>query len=335
VRLGERTHWLNSSGSDQRGPLSQMYVPRYAYALVLRPGVSALAPFEAPPGSFPVKKIIESYRVLPPDKIAELEVISEYHGLAADRIRRFFRENTSEEIQKRYLDYYTRTFPDAKADKAPWYEELPAENACRVTESYIVPRLWQLNDEKSRYSLYVQPPEIYSALGSTISPQRQDPLKIEYPNTVIEEVNLEMFEDWPLNGEGASINNEFFRLRDEPSANGSTVQLRFSYDALKDRVDVADFEKFNDAISNVKDRLGYALRYQTPEQTKKAKSLSTFNWAIGAALLCFLGTVSFLAYRYFRNCKLPRPVPPPVDTPSRLHGIAAGRLHARIPRWRA
>ena len=47
-----------------------------------------------------------------------------------------------------------------------------------------MPRLWQLNDEKSRYSLYVQPLEMYSALGSTISPQRRDPFKLEYPNTV-------------------------------------------------------------------------------------------------------------------------------------------------------
>ena len=91
-----------------------------------------------------------------------------------------------------------------------------------------MPRLWQLNDEKSRYSLYVQPLEMYSALGSTISPQRRDPFKLEYPDAVTEQVNVEMFEDWPLNAEGAIINNEFFQLRDEPSDNGTTLQFGFS-----------------------------------------------------------------------------------------------------------
>jgi Protein of unknown function (DUF2569). len=321
VRLGQRECWLDTAAADQHGPLPQLYVPRLGYALVLRPGTTELTPFGPPPESFPVKKIIENYRVPPPDKIPELEVISEYHGLAADRTRAFFRENTREEIQKRYLEYYNRTFPDAKTQKAPWYEEIPGENACRVTESYIVPGLWQLNDEKSRYNLYVQPLEMYSALGSNVSPQRRDPFKLEYPNTVIEEVNVEMFEDWPLNVEGTSINNEFFRLRDEPSGNGSTLQFRYSYETLKDRVDVADIEKFNEAISKAKDTLGYSFRYQTPEQIKNSKSLTTFNWAIAAFAFCFFATAGFLAYGYFRHSKLPQQLPPPVDAPAGLNGI--------------
>ncbi len=321
VRLGAGTYWLDTAATAQRGPLSQVYVPRFEYALVLRPGSAELTPIEQPAASFPVKKVIENYRIPPPGKAAELEVISEYRGRAADRTRGFFRENKREEIQKTYLEFYNRTFPDAKAQKAPWYEELPGENACRVTESYIVPRLWQLSDDKSRYSLYLQPLEMYSALGSTISPQRWDPFKLEYPNTVIEEVNVEMFEDWPLNAEGASINNEFFRMRDQPSGSGSTLQLRYSYEALKDRVEVADIEKFNEAISKAKDTLGYSLRYQTPEQIKKAKSLSTFNWAVAASAFCFFATATFLAYSYFRHSNLAQQMPPPVDAPARLNGI--------------
>jgi Domain of Unknown Function with PDB structure (DUF3857)/Protein of unknown function (DUF2569) len=313
VRLGQKTYWINPAATDQRGPLSQMYV--------LRPGSAELTPVEQPPGSFPVTKVIENYSIPPPDKIPELEVISEYRGLAADRTRAFFRETTREEIQKRYLEYYTRAFPDAKAQRAPWYEELPGENACRVTESYIVPRLWQLNEEKNRYTLSLQPLEMYSALGSTISPQRHDPLRLEYPSTVIEELNVQMFEDWPLNAEGASINNEFFRVRDEPTASGSSLQFHFFYEAVKDRVEVAEFEKFNEQISKAKDTLGYTLRYQTPEQIKKTKERAAFNWAVGAAALCFLATAIFLAYGYFRQSKLAQPIPPPIDVPARLNGI--------------
>jgi hypothetical protein len=321
VRLPQGTYWLNPVGSGQRGPLSQIYVRPYGYALVLRPGTSDLTPFEPPPGSFPVKTIVENYRVPPPDKIAELEVISEYRGLAADRTRTFFRENTREEIQKRYLEFYTRTFPDAKAQGPPWYEELPGENACRITEWYVIPRIWQLNDEKERYILSVQPAEIYTALGSTVSPQRADPLRLEYPNTTFEKQNVQMFEDWGVNAKSEAIDTKFFRLRDEPIASGSNLQFHCSYEALKDRVDVSDFGKFNEAISIAKDKLGYTLRYRTPEQLKKLERLGSFNWAVGAAGLCFFGTATFFAYYYFRHSKLPHPVPPPVDAPARLNGI--------------
>jgi Protein of unknown function (DUF2569) len=321
VRIGDATHWLKPSATEQRGPLSQIYVPPFGYALVLRPGITELTPFQPPPASFPVKKIVENYRVPPPDKIADLEVISEYYGLAADRTRAFFRENTREEIQKRYLEYYTRIFPDAKTQKPPWYEELPGENACRVTESYVIPRLWQLNDEKNRYTLYLQPLEVYSAIGSTISPQRQDPFRLEYPNTVIEEINVQMFEDWPSRDDGANISNEFFRVHDVPSVDGSSLQFRFSYESLKDHVEIADIEKFNEEISKAKDTLGYSLRYQTPEQIKKAKSLGAFNWPVGASAFCFFATAGFFAHGYFRRSKLAQPLPPPCDTPAQLNGI--------------
>ncbi len=326
VRIGQSTWWLNPAATDQRGPLSQRYVRPYGYVLVLRPGTAALTPLQTTPGSFPVKKITENYRIPPPDKIPDLEVISEYRGLAADRTRGFFRENTHEEIQKRYLEYYARMFPDAKVQTELRYEELPGEDACRVTESYIVPRLWQLNGDKSRYALYVQPMEIYSAIGSTISPKREDPLRLEYPNTVLEEINIQMFEDWPFNADGESINNEFFRISDKPSGDGATLQFRYSYETLKDRIEIAQIEKFNEAISKAKDSLGYTLRYQTPEQIRKRKSLSAFNWAVGAGAFCFFAMSGLFAWGYFRQSKLAEPMPPPIDAPAWLNGIGGWLL---------
>jgi transglutaminase-like putative cysteine protease len=322
VRLPQGTYWLNAAGNAQRGPLSQVYVRPYGYALVLRPGTTELTPFQAPRGSFPVRKVVENYRVPPPDKVAELEVISEYWGFAADRTRAFFRENTREEIQKHYLEFYTRTFPDAKGQKLPWYEELPGENACRVTESYIIPRMWQLNDERDRYFLSFRPTEIYSALGSTISPERNDPLKLEYPNTVTEELNVQMFEDWPLDAKSENRDTKFFRVHDKPSGSGSALQFHYSYNALKDRVEVSEFVEFNEVISKAKDTLAYTLRYRTPEQLKNIERLGTFNWAVGAAAFCFFGSAGFFAYGSFRKSKLPQSNPPPIDAPARLNGIS-------------
>lgn len=74
-------------------------------------------------------------------------------------------------------------------------------------------------------------------------------------------------------------------------------------------------------MSAAKDALGYTLRYSTPEQLAKARKPFTFSWAVAAAGLCFLGSASFFAIRYFRACKLATPRPPPVDAPESLAGI--------------
>lgn len=321
VRLGPATHWIDPSRGPQRGPLSQIYVARYDYALVLRPDATDLTTFHPPQESLPVRKVVENIRVPAPENDGELEVISECRGLTADRIRSWFRETSREEIQKQYLQYYERSFPDAKVQKLVWYEELPGENACIVTESYTIPKIWQLSDEKDRYTLHVQPDDVYSAIGPTTSLKRDDPLKLDYPNTVFEEINVEMFEDWPFNGKGENVTNDFFRLRDEPNASGSHIQLNYSYEALKDRVEVNELQRFNDAVSKAKDNLGYSLTYRTPEQLAQNKSRAGFNWAIAAAALSFFGTATFLAYRYFRDSTLASPVPPPIDAPARLTGI--------------
>lgn len=321
VRLGQNTYWIDPSRSLQRGPLWQIYVGRYGYALVLQPETKQLTAFEPPQASWPVKKVVENYRVSPPGKDTELEVVSEYRGLAADRTRSYFRENNREEVQKHFLQYYTRGFPEIKIQRLLWYEELPGENACRITESYIVPKIWKLSDDNDHYSLALDPGDISSAIGSTISLPRNDPTKMDYPNTVLQEMNVEMFEEWPLSAKGQSVSNDFFRLRDEPTATGSHIQLNFSYEALKDRVEVNEFSKFNEATSKAKDALGYRFTYRFPEQLAQSKSRAGFNWAVAAAALCFLVAASYIACRYFRESKLPSAVPPPIDTPARLNGI--------------
>ena len=320
VRLGATIHWIEPTRTGQHGPLSQVYVANYGEALVLRPNTKGLTTFTAPPTSWPSKNVVENYRIQPPGKNSELDVVSEYRGLAADSQRGSFRENTREEIQKRYLDYYARDFPEIKVEKQLFYEELPGENACRVTESYVVPKIWQLSDDKDRYRIFLRPGDIYSALGSATAAQRSEPLKLDYPNNVVQEIDAQMFDDWPLEVKANAIETKFFRLRDDPRARGSYLQLHYSLEMLKDRVEVAELQKFNGAINDAKDSLGYSLTYRTPQQLEKT-GRHTLNWAVAAAALCFFGTASFFAYRYFRDSRLAQPLPPPIDASARLNGL--------------
>ena len=321
VKLGKNVHWIDPWRSRQRGPLAQVYVARYGHALVLRPAVSELSAFTAPPTSWPVKKIVETYRVAAPGEAGELDVVSDYEGLAADQIRSTFRSSTREEIQKGYLDYYARNFRDLKTRKALWFEELPGINACRVSEAYEIPDPWQLSEDKERYLFAVSPGDILSALGSVASPQRVDPLIRSYPNKVIEQINLELFEPWSPESKPATTATEYFKLRDEPKVDGSHVQFDYAYESRTDRVEPAGFARYNEAVNKAKETLGYTLRYSTPAQLEKARKPTTFNWAVGAAGVCFLVSAILWAVFYFRASRLSQPRPPPLETPARLNGI--------------
>jgi hypothetical protein len=320
LRLGSDAHWIDPWRDSQRGPLSQIYVARYGKGLILRSGNDSLTGFVAPSESWPLKKIVETYRLPTPENPGELDVVSDFHGLAADQVRASFQENTREETQKRYLEYYARTFPEIKSRRMLWYEELPSEDGCRVSEWYLIPHIWQLSEDKSQYVITVNPADILSALGSAVSPQRTDPLRLSYPGAVREELNIEMFEEWPLEAKADTTTTAFFRLRNEPSATGSHLQLNYAYESLRDRVEVSELAQYEQAVNAAKDSLGYTLRYSTPKQVDEARKPSTFNWAVAAAGLCFFGSASFFAFRYFRNGRLAIPRPPN-ETLASLNGI--------------
>src|SRR5439155_13182088 len=122
---------------------------------------------------------------------------------------------------------------------------------------------------------------------------REDPLSLDYPKVVTEKVNLQMFEDWPFSSKATDVTNDFFRIHEEPMTTSSLLRFDYRLQSLKDRVELKELAKFNDAVTDAKDALGYTLKYQTPEQQQKAQKETTLNWAVAAATLSFLGTAIF------------------------------------------
>jgi transglutaminase-like putative cysteine protease len=310
VRSGAATYWLDATRSNQRGPLSQIYVTDFGYALILRPGTKTLTAMAPPPGALPRKKIIESYRIPAPEGTGGLEVISEFHGLSADRIRSYFQENGRERIQKDYLQYYTRRFPAIHTAQALQYEELPGENACKVKEFYSIPKVWQINEEKMRYEVSLYPAEVDHDMGSPGPSQRDDPLALDAPVNTTQEINAEMFEDWPVDTPDHDVSNAFYHFRDETKANGRHLQFTYSYENRADRVSVGDLPAYNTELSKLRDTLGYTISYSTPAQLAAWRQKRTaLNWPIASLFGAVLAAATFASVWYFRRSRLAEPLP--------------------------
>ena len=309
VRLGEATHWLDATRSGQRGPLSQVYVRDFGYALLLRDGADALTPVTPAAGAAPRKHIVNNYRIPAPGGAADLQVISDYRGLAADLVRSSFRDKGAELTQKECLQYYARRFPAIRTTKPIVFEELAGENGCRIVESYSIPEVWQLSEDGNKYEILLYPAELEQRLGSPASTQRDDPLALEHPTTVVEEINSEMFEPWPMNMEPQEITTPFFRFREEPWAQDRQVRLKLSYESLADRVPVADLPKYNAAVTKAREATSYTLSYSTPEQLAAMQRTGRFNWPIAVLLAVSVAAAAFAAWRFYRSSKVAEPLP--------------------------
>lgn len=320
VRLGENSHWLDVTRAQQRGPLSQIYVTDFGQALVLRPGASGLTAYAPPNDSWPRRTVIDSYRIPAPGGAGELDIVSEYRGLAADRIRSLFQEKSREIVQKDYLQYYARRFPEIETRQTLALQEMTGENGCRVTEFYRIPKIWQLDDEGKRYEISLYPGDIDSAMGSVGPSQRDDPLAVDYPVNVTEVLKAEMFEDWSQKAKRTEVANDFFRYREEAKVEGRRLEYAFAFERRTDRVPVAHLPQYNAALTKLKDTLGYNLTYTTAAQAAAMSDAGHFNWPIAALWSAVMLVATTAGIFFVRMGRLSATLPPSLAAPA-LEGI--------------
>lgn len=331
VKIGGNLHWLDPTRSRQRGPLSELYVRDLGFALVLRAGTDSLTAYSPPPGSLPRRVVTENYIVPEPGKTGELEVVTESFGLSAERTRSAFQEDGREEIEKEYLQYYTRLFPKAVVKKPLVYEEIKGHNGCRTREFYSIPEIWTMNEETDRYELFLNPGDVADAMGKAGPSQRDDPLAINYPANVSQVIHARMFDTWSIGAKKQNVTNAFFRFTEDPRVKGRDVELAFSFEALTDRVMPRDLPAYNAALSKFRDNLGYTLFYRKPAVTPGfSKWMDRFNWSLAAITLVVAGLLFATGLVYFFVTKRAEPLALPADALPQWTGIGGWLLLVAI-----
>ncbi|MEO7934525.1 MAG: DUF3857 domain-containing protein [Chthoniobacterales bacterium] len=316
-------HWLDATRSQQRGPLSQISIGDYDYALVLRLGETELTKYSPPPASLPKTKIVEKYRIGTVGSESFLDVTSEYRGLNAERSRSYHQEHDPAELDKQYLKYYAKRFPGIQIAKPHGYAEMPGEEGCILTEHYRIPKIWELGDTPGKYSFTVHPTDLDDAMGDAVSPQRDDPLAIGHPVNIAEEIHLEMFEDWPLNSKDRQVSNAFFHFEQHPKQQGKQVNIAYSFESLTDRVAVDDLITYNAALSQAKDHVGYVLSYTvpTPPTNRTTPDITKMNWTPLLSVGFLLIGVSVVLAKLNRATIRRGPPPLPSDYLQNYHSL--------------
>lgn len=348
VRTASGTHWLDPTRSNQRGPLAQIPVGDYGLALVIQEGETGLTEFSPPADSRPRTEIVETYRIAKPPEVSQLAVTTEYRGEAAERIRRSIKDASRDEVQRNYLKFYARSFPDVQMEKPFVYVELPAEAGCRVSEYYRITNIWKLSDDQSKYTLALMATDLDNTIGEASSPHRDDPLAVAHPAKIRQVIRAEMFKKWSLESDHTEISNDAFHFRHDAQSTGSVLEMSYTFETKTDRVSIADLTKHNAAIAKIKENTCYTLTYRTPGQLAAVPTtgpgakqpetdrvmmlygtLKTWNWlAMLVALGIFSGGGIGATVFYFRTSR--RKVPPPLPSASsdsgRLEGIGGWLL---------
>jgi hypothetical protein len=301
IRRSDGYLFVDPTISFQRGELINSFIPAYGWALVIKPGESALSSIE--PGTLHYTSVVEDLRVSFEDT-SYLGVITNYKGGAADDIRNSLSKSSTQELSEDFQKYYGKLFESIITDSSLNFSDDSLKNVVRINESYKIPALWHKNDD-GKMSM-----EVYAKLVSLRFPdpsdnKEGDPVSLEYPFTQDYTMRVEMPEDWPLEMTELHIKNNSYQFDFTPISNRNHLVFKYYFKTFRDHIPAMEVSKYKSDYKEILkclslwftrgDSLAPAMRNKNYEPDHN------INWM--AAWLSFFSGVLFTMLFHYLNKK--------------------------------
>ena len=282
VHADGRDWWLDPTRSPQQGTLQTVSQPDYARALVLDGRSAALAHMPAAAPSAHAREVqidVDSRAGL--DQPVKYDVRTTYRGFSADMVRDDLGNGERGELQRRYVNFYATSYPGIRV-AAPFdvQDDAPA-NTVVVTEHYTIKDFWPA-DGKGAHAASFQVPEIDHELHAPEEPIRTQPLALHGPQSLREQVRVQLPLDWPERRYDRTVNDDAFKLTKAVRVHGRLLTADYRLEITKDQVRAADVARFAADIGQAQDLLGDSL------STAKSGSSNSKLWRIAFPLVVLL-----------------------------------------------
>lgn len=316
VRLDGKTYWLDPTAINQGGAIDARFFPDYGRGLVARPDTTDLTIIPQQRAGWPKTTVQETFAVHGRKEPAEFTVQTLAEGSDANQLRQTFADQTRDELQKNYLNYYARQYPDIKMARPLEVFDHREQNTFETIEHYRIQQFWTLSDDKKNYECDFYPQTIRDLFAEPNTTLRSMPLGMTYPCHSILITKVILPEEWPVD----EITNHFqcpvAELDAKRVVDTNIFTMTYEYQTLSNFVSAAAMPDYVKALNQMKDALGYSLTWANEDISSvtgpkaAAQHKGNFNWSIGALggiYLILLG-VAAAAIHQFRP-KLPPPLP--------------------------
>ena len=254
--------WIDPTISYQRGTFDNIYFPNYGKALVLKPGVGS--PEDVI--SIATGKLIANLNFTIADttsnKETKLIINSTYTDNYADDIRSLIADEGDDGIEKSFLEYIKKYYPDIENEGNIKIKDNEETNTIDITESYVIKNMWQ-EDEKNtglRYT-YFYGDMIDHTLREIAIKNRTEPLALKYPVNIEQKVfiNLPYVADISDESEVVETDNNYFEFNSFHK--GNQIRLNYVYRTLTDHVDENGLKQYVKDTKKISDMLAYRINW--------------------------------------------------------------------------
>ena len=260
--------WIDPTISYQGGKGTEYYFPDYGNALVLAPGNNALTPIpETPSGTI---DYTEEYEMSDIKKPVTLTVKTTYSLNTADDIRATFANQSKSDLEKNYLDYYSKIYPHIEALDTVEITDDKVANTVVTVERYTLDDLYEYDSVNQNYAA-----SFYAAMIKNQLPvpgnKKIFPIAVSHPYKIHYSINLLGPLNWGTEHKSEHISRNAYYFSYNIMSTSQRLGIEYTFTYLKDHIEpneIAQYEKDRKKITD--EYLSYSFTY-TPAGTGKHK----------------------------------------------------------------
>jgi hypothetical protein len=325
ARADGKDYWLDPTRPTQESEAAYLYQPDFHLALVVAPGTSALTPMRGP-GSRSRRSVQMQFDARGDfESPVGLRVVTTYEGGAAEAQRDELADDTPEELQRRYLEYYSGSYPGIAVAAPLHIEDDRRHNRLVTTERYAIAGFAGKPGEDGRHTAWIETPDVDDLLKDPQYKRRNAPLELDFPLEVSQTTEVLLPEPWDLKTSEARIDDPAFSFRRSVRADADRRRLviRDDYRTLADEVAAKAMPRYTANLAKARGQLGYSLTWSDAlppplAGVPAARWLDRLNWPVLLLTLAVFAACAWAARVAWRYDPAPRPAAP--DAPRGLGG---------------
>ncbi|HEY0651651.1 MAG TPA: DUF3857 domain-containing protein, partial [Chryseosolibacter sp.] len=198
----DSAYWIDPTMNAQVGTLKSYFIPSYEYALVINSKANEL---DSIPFGYKDSRIevLEEYAMDAFGIDVRLKVETRYYGDEAEEMRSYFLRNTTQEINKNFVNFYSSDYSKISLVGDVTYQDDKLANVIITHEEYLVKNFWTY-DEKNGETASIYARVLSTYLKKPETKLRTMPLKVVHPTEIYQTIKIYLPEE--INSE--DYNNE-------------------------------------------------------------------------------------------------------------------------------
>ena len=269
-------YYIDATETARRGELSSVSYQPFEKALPISSKQNDLVEVNNHP-THQFIKVNEHYVTTDFSMPTELKVTTTYKGGYADQIRYWYKTNSQNIIQEKYLNYYKKNYSEVAAKQELTIDDNEATNEIVIVEHYEINNFWT-HASKFYYKDFTSG-EIKERMLSPEVVDRDAPIAIPFPVNIEHHIKVQLPDNQLLEKEenNSEVVDDSFIFNVSSSQEKNQFNLQYHYQVLNKQVPSSLTNQYlknlNDAYKAVSYRFAFAMNQTEQKNNRKNRLL--------------------------------------------------------------